>query len=513
MISLISHSLFSHHLSYARSSSHRLEQLERALAGLKLSDSDKRYLHERLQVMDSASVNRKITVTDFDTIAIIGRGAFGEVRVVRKKDDGKVYAMKIMRKSEMLKKNQVEHIRAERDVLALVDSPWVVKLHYSFQTPDRLYLVMEFLQGGDFMSILMKYDTLSEAHTAFYIAETALAINDVHRLNYIHRDLKPDNILIAKDGHVKLSDFGLCKSFGPKPVMQEQFVGRSKPATSSSSSSTASGDVSGLPSGNVRGSSSSSSSSSSTDTAQGTRGKHRDRKLAYSTVGTPDYIAPEVFAQTGYDERCDWWSLGVILYETLMGYPPFYADDPMTTCQKILNWRKTLHIPRDAGLSPIAVDLISRLICDVQDRLTFDQLQAHPFFRDIDWKSVRNSKPPLVAPITSDIDVSQFDKFEPLPDEVDEVPSGDATGATGAHAAPPANAAVTAGHAAGGDEDEDEDGDEGDAVGDLPARDRPNKGKGKNKASTDSSAESNPFYGYTYKEEPKSQTSLLGLFQ
>ena len=177
-------------------------------------------------MIDASQATKKITVSDFETIAIIGRGAFGEVRVVRKRDTGRVYAMKIMRKSEMVKKGQVEHIRAERDVLALVDSHWIVKLHYSFQTADKLYLVMEFLQGGDFMTILMKFDTLSERDTAFYIAETALAIAEVHRLNYIHRDLKPDNILIDKDGHVKLSDFGLCKSVAPKSVTQEQFAGK-----------------------------------------------------------------------------------------------------------------------------------------------------------------------------------------------------------------------------------------------------------------------------------------------
>lgn len=121
-----------------------------------------------------------------------GRGAFGEVRVCRKKDDQAVYAMKIMKKSEMLRKNQVNHIRAERDVLALADNPWVVKLHFSFQTEKNLYLVMEYLPGGDLMNILMKLDILTEEQTRFYIAETACAIASVHSLNYIHRDLKPD---------------------------------------------------------------------------------------------------------------------------------------------------------------------------------------------------------------------------------------------------------------------------------------------------------------------------------
>jgi len=456
----------------------RLDQLEKVLAGINIAQSEKHNIQQRLQITEQ----RKITVTDFETIAIIGRGAFGEVRVVRKKDDGKVYAMKVMKKSEMLKKNQVDHIRAERDVLALVDSPWVVKLHYSFQTLNNLYLVMEFLQGGDFMTILMRYDTLPEAATAFYIAETALAINEVHRLNYIHRDLKPDNILIGRDGHVKLSDFGLCKAFGPPPVW------RFKNGETVAEAGASAGAV---------------TEEKETSPANRKAMKHRDRKLAYSTVGTPDYIAPEVFAQMGYDESCDWWSLGVILYETLIGYPPFYADDPMATCQKILNWRQTLRIPAEANLSPAAIDLISKLICDAPNRLNFEQIKAHPFFRHIDWDNIRNCKPPLPTEVASEIDVSHFDKFEPmdLEDEstkpIQQVdPRLAVSPTTGA-------AVVVAPGAAAGDDDADEDGDQ---FGDLPLH-RAREKKKKDPAASD------PFYGYTFKEDNKKAPNLMGLFR
>lgn len=170
----------------------RREQLEKTMEAMNLSADVKRQMQARLNEQEQEYMKRrKMDINDFETLTIIGRGAFGEVRICRRKEDKKIYAMKIMKKSEMLKKNQVAHIRAERDVLALADNPWVVKLHFSFQDDKNLYLVMEYLPGGDLMTILMKYDILTEEQTRFYIAETALAIWSVHQLNYVHRDLKP----------------------------------------------------------------------------------------------------------------------------------------------------------------------------------------------------------------------------------------------------------------------------------------------------------------------------------
>lgn len=152
-----------------------------------------------------------MTAYDFDPMGIIGRGAFGEVRVCRWKESGQIVAVKKMKKHEMSSKHQVGHIRAERDVLAFADNPWIVELKCSFQDEKFLYLVMEYLAGGDLMTLLMKKDILTEAEAKFYIAELIVAVDSVHKMNYIHRDLKPDNILIDNHGHVKLSDFGLCK--------------------------------------------------------------------------------------------------------------------------------------------------------------------------------------------------------------------------------------------------------------------------------------------------------------
>lgn len=376
----------------------RREQLEKTMEAMNLSADVKKQMQAKLQAQEDelakkgAAAKKKMSVNDFETLTIIGRGAFGEVRVCRKKDDKKIYAMKIMKKSEMLKKNQVQHIRAERDVLALADNPWVVKLHFSFQDDKSLYLVMEYLPGGDLMTILMKYDILTEEQTRFYIAETALAIWSVHQLNYVHRDLKPDNILIDREGHIRLSDFGLCKAFesAPAPYLDQYKA-----------------EVSKNPTGPAVTSPDPAQAAASSQAKQ-----HRSRKLAYSTVGTPDYIAPEVFAQTGYGQECDWWSLGVIMYECLVGYPPFYAEDPMSTCRKIVNWKKTLVFPEEAKLAPDARDLIQRMVCDSAKRLTFEQLKSHPFFRGLDWDNIRRARAPIVPNVTSELDTQNFDKFE-----------------------------------------------------------------------------------------------------
>jgi serine/threonine kinase 38 len=152
-----------------------------------------------------------MNIRDFEPLGLIGRGAFGEVRVCRFKETGEVFAIKKMKKSEMKKKNQTLHIRTEKDVLSEAQTQWIVGLNFSFQDEEFLYLVMDYLPGGDLMNLLMVKDILNENEVKFYAAQLILAIESVHKLNYIHRDLKPDNVLIDKDGHLKLSDFGLSK--------------------------------------------------------------------------------------------------------------------------------------------------------------------------------------------------------------------------------------------------------------------------------------------------------------
>ncbi|VDM49742.1 unnamed protein product [Toxocara canis] len=182
----------------------RRQKLEEKMAAEGLSEAEKEERRKTLMAKETDYLRLKrtrLTVSDFTSL---------KVRLVQKVDTGHVYAMKILRKSEMLEKEQTAHVRAERDILSEADCEWVVKMYFSFQDPANLYLVMEFLPGGDMMTLLIKKDTLSEEVTKFYIAEAALAIQAIHNLNFIHRDIKPDNLLLDAKGHIKLSDFGLC---------------------------------------------------------------------------------------------------------------------------------------------------------------------------------------------------------------------------------------------------------------------------------------------------------------
>ena len=271
--------------------------------------------------------------------------------------------------------------------MAKADNEWIVELKYSFKDDENLYLVMEYLAGGDLMNLLIKKDILSEDESRFYIAEVILAIERVHSLDYIHRDLKPDNVLLDKEGHIKLTDFGLCKHAEIKS-------NNAQPQYSMKHSENFNALKSML---NKR------------------LGYKRNRQLAFSTVGTPDYIAPEVFGPKGYDETVDWWSVGVILFEMLVGYPPFFSDDSSITCQKILHWKKTLVIPPEANLSPHATDLIKKLICDSDKMLGRNgahEIKNHKFFEGFDWDNVRETESPYIPPVSSPTSNENFDPFE-----------------------------------------------------------------------------------------------------
>ncbi|XP_024389748.1 uncharacterized protein [Physcomitrium patens] len=380
--------------------------LERKLADADVTEEEQNNLLKDLERKETEYMRlqrHKMGVEDFELLTIIGRGAFGEVRLCREKSSTTVYAMKKLKKSEMLRRGQVEHVKAERNLLAEVDSNCIVKLYCSFQDEDYLYLIMEYLPGGDMMTLLMRKDTLTEDEARFYVGQCVLAIESIHKHNYIHRDIKPDNLLLDKNGHMKLSDFGLCKPLDCSnlPALQEYEQSQ---------------DVARDPL-DPRQHRSASPAPRRTQQEQLRHWQRNRRMLAYSTVGTPDYIAPEVLLKKGYGMECDWWSLGAIMYEMLVGYPPFYSDEPMTTCRKIVNWRNNLKFPDEAKLTPEAKDLISRLLCDVENRLGtrgVPEIKNHSWFKNhgLPWDKLYDMEAAFKPEVKDELDTQNFEKFE-----------------------------------------------------------------------------------------------------
>ncbi|EOY06065.1 AGC isoform 3 [Theobroma cacao] len=377
----------------------RRDILEKKLADAEVSEEEQNNLLKYLEKKETEYMRlqrHKMGADDFEPLTMIGKGAFGEVRVCREKATGHVYAMKKLKKSEMLRRGQVEHVKAERNLLAEVDSNCIVKLYCSFQDEEYLYLIMEYLPGGDMMTLLMRKDTLTEDEARFYVGETVLAIESIHKHNYIHRDIKPDNLLLDRNGHMKLSDFGLCKPLDCSNLQEKDF------SMANNLSGALQSD--GRPAAPKR-----------TQQEQLQHWQRNRRMLAYSTVGTPDYIAPEVLLKKGYGMECDWWSLGAIMYEMLVGYPPFYSDEPMSTCRKIVNWRTHLKFPEEAKLSPEAKDLISKLLCNVEQRLGTkgaNEIKAHPWFKGIEWDKLYQMKAAFIPEVNDELDTQNFEKFE-----------------------------------------------------------------------------------------------------
>ncbi|PWA80312.1 AGC-kinase, C-terminal [Artemisia annua] len=377
----------------------RRHVLEKKLADSEVTEEEQNNLLKHLEKKETEYMRlqrHKMGADDFEPLTMIGKGAFGEVRICREKTTSNVYAMKKLKKSEMLRRGQVEHVKAERNLLAEVDSNCIVKLYCSFQDEEYLYLIMEYLPGGDMMTLLMRKDTLTEDEARFYVGETVLAIESIHKHNYIHRDIKPDNLLLDKFGHMKLSDFGLCKPLDCSNLQEKDFSAANNLSGALQSD--------GRPAVPKR-----------TQQEQLQHWQRNRRMLAYSTVGTPDYIAPEVLLKKGYGMECDWWSLGAIMYEMLVGYPPFYSDEPMSTCRKIVNWRTHLKFPEEAKLSPEAKDLICKLLCNVEKRLGTKgayEIKAHSWFKGIEWDKLYQIKAAFIPEVNDELDTQNFEKFE-----------------------------------------------------------------------------------------------------
>ncbi|TLD17581.1 uncharacterized protein PgNI_01565 [Pyricularia grisea] len=343
---------------------------------------------------------------DYDTIKLIGRGAFGEVRLVRRKQTGKVFALKSLLKSQTIAQLQAARVRAERDILAESDSPWVVKLYTTFQDSNFLYMLMEFLPGGDLMTMLIKYQVFSEDITRFYMAEVIEAIEAVHRLGFIHRDIKPDNILLDRHGHIKLTDFGLSTGF--RKLHDTNYYQRllkapelPKPSEHRHRDSVNIDQI----------------NMTVSNRDQINEWRRSRRTMAFSAVGTPDYIAPELVMGLGYSFSIDWWSLGAIMYECLIGWAPFCSEDATDAYRKIVNWRDFLYFPEDFQLSYNAENLIRSLMCEAENRLGrigAEEIKAHPFFTGVDFTSLRRIRAPFEPHLSSETDTAYFPSEEEL---------------------------------------------------------------------------------------------------
>lgn len=327
-------------------------------------------------------LREKYTIYDYEHISIIGKGAFGEVHLCKDKRTNEAVAIKKMKKELLLKKNQLNHIKDEQYFLSKICSPWIVNLKSSFQEGDFLYLVMEYLPGGDLMNLLMKKETLPEEQAKFYLCELILAVETIHQKNCIHRDIKPDNILIGKDGHIKISDFGLAKI--PDNYFVEDIISIKQEVSQNKEK---------IKNNNIN-------------------NKHKRR---LSCVGTAYYVAPEVLRKEEYDQSIDWWSVGVIFYEMLYGYAPFFSGDEYEVCNKVLNYEKYLRFPRNPVISQEAKDLILHLITESSKRLGkkgAEEIKVHPFFKGVNWKKLRKTIPPFIPKLNKDYDTTYFEIYE-----------------------------------------------------------------------------------------------------
>ncbi|XP_028910396.1 serine/threonine-protein kinase LATS1 [Ornithorhynchus anatinus] len=386
---------------------HRKKQLENEMMRVGLSQDAQDQMRKMLCQKESNYIRLKRAKMDksmFKKIKTLGIGAFGEVCLARKVDTDALYATKTLRKKDVLLRNQVAHVKAERDILAEADNEWVVRLYYSFQDKDNLYFVMDYIPGGDMMSLLIRMGVFPENLARFYVAELTCAVESVHKMGFIHRDIKPDNILIDRDGHIKLTDFGLCTGFRWTHD-SKYYQSGDHPRQDSMDFSNEWGDPANCRCGDRL------------KPLERRAARQHQRCLAHSLVGTPNYIAPEVLLRTGYTQLCDWWSVGVILFEMLVGQPPFLAQTPLETQMKVINWQKALHIPPQAKLTPEASDLIIKLCRGPEDRLGkngVDEIKAHPFFKVIDFSSdLRQQSASYIPKITHPTDTSNFDPVDP----------------------------------------------------------------------------------------------------
>ena len=326
-------------------------------------DEDKNQMYSDKKILSSKGDNEKekdayqskdfkskVTLNDFQIIKLLGKGAFGKVLLVYNEELKKYFAMKTLRKDYIKKNQQTKHTKEERKILEKIDYPFISKLYYAFQNEKKLFMITEYMPGGEMFYHLHMNDHFNENKARFYIAEIVLAINHLHKNNILYRDLKPENILLDELGHIKLTDFGLSK------IMN-----------------------------NI------------------------EKDKTYTVCGTPIYVAPEVLTGQGYNKLVDWWSVGVLLYEFLAGYSPYREA---RTKIDIKIYKKNLE--QDPLISDTAFDLIKKFCTfDVSKRIgkNFEDIKNHEFFKDIDWVKLEKKEitPPYKPKIRFAGDVGNFD--------------------------------------------------------------------------------------------------------
>ena len=326
-------------------------------------DEDKNQIYNSKKILSSKGDNEKekdayqskdfkskVTLNDFQIVKLLGKGAFGKVLLVYNEELKKYFAMKTLRKDYIKKNQQTKHTKEERKILEKIDYPFISKLYYAFQNEKKLFMITEYMPGGEMFYHLHMNDHFNENKARFYIAEIVLAIDHLHKNNILYRDLKPENILLDELGHIKLTDFGLSK------IMN-----------------------------NI------------------------EKDKTYTVCGTPIYVAPEVLTGQGYNKLVDWWSVGVLLYEFLAGYSPYREA---RTKIDIKIYKKNLE--QDPLISDTAFDLIKKFCTfDVSKRIgkNFEDIKNHEFFKDIDWIKLEKKEitPPYKPKIRFAGDVGNFD--------------------------------------------------------------------------------------------------------
>lgn len=293
----------------------------------------------------------KLTLDDFDIITVIGQGSFGKVVQCRLKRDGRVFAMKMLNKKSIIERGEVEHTKAEKAILQSIQHPFLMCLHHSFQTSDKLYLVMDYVNGGELFYHLQQEHTFDNQRAKFYAAQIVLGLEYLHNRGIIYRDLKPENLLLDSDGNIKMTDFGLSK-----------------------------------------------------------QGLNSSKDRTNTFCGTPEYLAPEVLQGRDYGKAVDWWSLGTLIYEMLTGLPPFYDED----VQKMYGLKLTADLEIPAEMDKDAADLVRKLLDrNPETRMQEPaQMKQHPWFKDIDFQALYDRKipPPYKPPVQDAASVALIDE-------------------------------------------------------------------------------------------------------